>query len=310
MAHAGVPSDRTTLDTVHAAALALQNPGHLSDAKHVRFAKAITARFFGDRRPRPSGLAGAVRPPPPMGTSAAFLAPLGALAIGSSVLRQADGERGTKRRLRNVSKPGRITLATAPRTARRCSSPTGDRAPGGRRPGRGSRVPTIGLRSTSKEAPTSDRPPRASPASRGRSVGDSPDVWQPLATTRAKQNQTRHHSRARFIAAYTLVGTAYPQKQKHSETQMPGPEPEQPQSESGALQSEAELHFLWQAHCPGDGPAPPHAHCSPAGHCPPSRLHVAAGDPPVPFPASRTLPPIPPEPTAAAPPAPPPSWTA
>jgi hypothetical protein len=90
MQRADVPTDRTTADTVHTAALALPNPGYLADPKHVRFAKAITASFFGDKKPRPQiGGRGA-------STAVALLAPLGALALGNSVF-HASG-RSTRRR--------------------------------------------------------------------------------------------------------------------------------------------------------------------------------------------------------------------
>ena len=82
MRRAGVPPERTTVDTVHAAALAMQYPGHLADAKHARFAKVVTASFLGDKEPVP-GVAGGGGG---AGTAVALLAPLGALAIGNSVL--------------------------------------------------------------------------------------------------------------------------------------------------------------------------------------------------------------------------------
>jgi hypothetical protein len=80
MSRAGVPPERTTVDTVHTAALAMGNRGHLKDEKHVRFARKIAARFLGDPEPVPGVSGGGA------GAAVAFLAPIGALALGNSVL--------------------------------------------------------------------------------------------------------------------------------------------------------------------------------------------------------------------------------
>ena len=74
-----MPPERTTVDTVHTAALAMGNRGHLKDEKRVRFAKE-EREVPGKSEPVPSVPGGGA------GTAVAFLAPIGALALGNSVL--------------------------------------------------------------------------------------------------------------------------------------------------------------------------------------------------------------------------------
>jgi len=85
MKQAGVPPERTTIDTVHAAAVAIRYPGHLADEKHVRFARKVVAAYLpGGPAQETAGVA--ERRPGRAGTAVAILAPLGALALGRSVL--------------------------------------------------------------------------------------------------------------------------------------------------------------------------------------------------------------------------------
>jgi hypothetical protein len=97
MKEAGVPPERTTIDTVHDAAVAMQYPGHLADEKHVRFARKVVDAYMRGAPPEVStGVAG--RAPGRAGTAVAILAPLGALALGTSVL-----ERGSATKSRRGS---------------------------------------------------------------------------------------------------------------------------------------------------------------------------------------------------------------
>jgi hypothetical protein len=85
MKQAGVSSERTTIDTVHDAAVALQYPGHLADEKHVRFARKVVTAYL--REGAGEEVAGIPqRRTGRAGTAVAILAPLGALAFGTSVL--------------------------------------------------------------------------------------------------------------------------------------------------------------------------------------------------------------------------------
>jgi membrane-bound lytic murein transglycosylase MltF len=88
MKKAGVPPERTTIDTVHSAAVAMQYPGHLADEKHVGFARRVTAAYFrGPPREEVASLESPnVGKASGAGTAVAILAPLGALALGKTVL--------------------------------------------------------------------------------------------------------------------------------------------------------------------------------------------------------------------------------
>jgi hypothetical protein len=90
MKQAGVSTERTTIDTVHAAAVAMQYPGHLADEKHVHFARKVVAAYLSGGPTEE--IAGApARRPGRAGTAVAILAPLGALALGTSVLEPSSG---------------------------------------------------------------------------------------------------------------------------------------------------------------------------------------------------------------------------
>jgi hypothetical protein len=84
MKQAGVPPERTTIDTVHQAAVAMQYPGHLADEKHVRFARHVTATYFRHANDQEAG-GTATASGSAARTTLALLAPIGLLAVGTTV---------------------------------------------------------------------------------------------------------------------------------------------------------------------------------------------------------------------------------
>jgi hypothetical protein len=84
MKQAGVAPERTTIDTVLAAAVAMQYRGYLADEKHVHFARRVVAAYLGGGGS--AEVRGVASGTSNTGTAVAILAPLGALALGKTVL--------------------------------------------------------------------------------------------------------------------------------------------------------------------------------------------------------------------------------